>query len=98
MQATLNLIGRGRRLETGTRFGITGKLTAQLYDDASLTARQKKQAIDSIRASDLRLYLRNPFGDVWSIGMMSAGYSRLPGVGAREFTTVSIDYSEIEDS
>jgi len=95
---TLNLLGRGRRVETGTRFGVTGKLSAQLYDDSSLTARAKKRGIDLIRDSGLRAYLRNPFGDVWSIAVMSAGYDRIAGVGTREYTTVSIDYSEIEDA
>jgi len=96
-KAVLNLMGRKRRVETGTEWGVTGSLSAQLYDDTVLTARQKKRQIDLIQSSGLRPYLRNPFGDVWSIGLMGASYDRVAGVGTREFTTVSIEYSEIED-
>jgi hypothetical protein len=97
-QVSMNLIGRGRRREVGTRFGVTGKLTAQLYDDNDSSARTKKLSIERIRASEMSCYLRNPFGDVWSIGVMEAAYSRIPGVGTNEYVSVSIDYSEIEDA
>lgn len=96
-QETLNLIGRGRRVEVGTRYGVTGTISAQIYDGPILTARQKKIAIDKIRDSSLKPYLRNPFGDVWSIGLMAVSYSRIAGVGTSEYLTVSIEYSEVED-
>jgi hypothetical protein len=99
-EATLNLLGRGRRFETGTRFGVSGTLTVQIFDDdpnavGSQTARQKKNTIEQIRTAGYRAYLRNPFGDVWSIGVINARYDRLPGVGQREYVTATIEYSEI---
>lgn len=92
---TINLIGRGRRVEYGTRYGQSGSLEVQLYDRPGLTARQQRRAIETIRDSKLPVYLRNPFGDVWKVALMSAQVSRIAGVGPREYATVNIEYVEV---
>lgn len=91
------VIGRGRVDEKGTNYGVDGTLTAQIYSDDSLTARQKKLKLDTFRKSGLSGYLRNPFGDVWLITLTQAKYDRVAGVGTDEYVTVAIQYSEIED-
>jgi hypothetical protein len=93
--AGINLIGRGRRVEYGTRFGRAGSLSAQLYDNIEMTARQQRLWLEAIRDSGRDVYLRNPFGDIWRIALMSASIQRIPGVGRNEYATVTIEYVEI---
>jgi hypothetical protein len=93
--ATTNLIGRGRRVEYGTRFGITGSLTADFRDNDDLSARAQRQLLEAIRDSQLTIYLRTPFGDVWPVALESARVTRVSGVGLRENATASISYIEI---
>jgi hypothetical protein len=94
-QATLSLIGRGRRHEVGTRFGYVGSMSAQLYDDDLGSARAKRQYLHYLRAAGLPIYLRNPFGDVWPIAITGLRFSRMAGVGEQEFGTIQIDYTEV---
>jgi hypothetical protein len=95
-QETLNLIGRGRRSEVGSRWGFSGKITARLYDSTD-SARSQHIRLQNIRRSGLKAYLRNPFGDVFAVGLIGINGNRIPGVGTRELLSVTIDYSEIED-
>lgn len=93
--AHLNLIGRGRRVEYGTRYGQTGSLTAQLRNNPYITARGQRIAIEMLRNSQLKVYLRNPFGDVWAVAMNTAQFTRVPGTGLHEAVDVTIEYAEI---
>jgi hypothetical protein len=96
--ATQNLIGRGRRVEYGTRFGQVGSLTARFLDreePGGLTAREQRLALEALRSSQQKVYLRNAFGDVWQIAISSAKFTRQAGVGLQEITTVSLSYSEL---
>ena len=94
--ASQNLIGRGRRVEYGTRFGQTGSLTADIRDQqGGPTAREQRLTLGALRSSGLPVYLRTPFGDVWSVAAQSANVSRVAGVGMQEMATVTIAYTEI---
>lgn len=93
--ATTKLIGRGRRVEYGTRFGQTGSLTAEFRDNAYMSGRSQRLLLEAIRDSGYKVYLRNPFGDVWAVALDSARISRVAGVGLQEMATASISYTEI---
>ncbi len=96
-EATLNLIGRGRKVEHGTRFGYTGTLVAQLRDQqvAGKTARQQKVELERLKAERREVFLRTPFGDVWQVSMSNVSISRVAGVGSREFVDVTVPYLEV---
>lgn len=94
-EATLNLIGRGRKKDYGTRFGFSGTLTAEFWDDSTTTARQKKQQLEALKALKQECYLRNPFGDIWMVAVGTISVSRIAGVGQREYVTVTIPYQEV---
>lgn len=94
-QETMNLIGRGRKTDYGTRFGFTGSLTVQLYDVSGSTARQQRLSLEALKAELRELYLRNPFGDVWQVTAGDITFGRTPGVGRREFGVVTIPYVEV---
>lgn len=94
--ATINLIGRGRRVEYGSNYGTTGSLTASLRDVAGgVTARQQRLQVEALRDSQRIVYFRNPFGDVFQVFMASARFDRVSGVGMLEYMELSLDYVEI---
>jgi hypothetical protein len=95
-QTAVNLIGRGRRIERGDRYGITGSLTASLRDvDGGLSGREQRLRIEALRESERVFYLRNPFGDVLQIAITNASFERVAGVGTLEYLELTMDYSEI---
>lgn len=94
--ATLNLIGRGRRVEYGSRFGNSGSLTSSLRDvQGGPTARQQRIQIDILRNSERILFLRNPFGDVFQVTLTTVTFDRVGGVGMLEYIDASIQYMEV---
>lgn len=89
------LIGRGRRLEKGSRYGYNGTLAAQLRGSATLTARQQRLALENLQISSYVIYLRNPFGDVYRADLSNVKITRVPGTGLNEYIDVEISYLEI---
>ena len=89
------IIGRGRRVEYGTRFGFAGSLSAQLRGHHGITAAQE---LDRIRQTkDLReeAYLRVPFGHFWMVALGDVSVTRLAGVGMNELVDITVPYSEV---
>lgn len=95
--AVHNVIGRGRVVQYGTKYGKTGSLDVAFYDVAAATARAQRLAVEAIRDSGLAAYMRNPFGDVWPVALIDFSVTRIPGVGNREYSTASVGYSEVDD-
>lgn len=97
------LIGKGRKMDYGTRLGNSGQLTAQLWDVPAdpvnavpaKSARQQKAELDLLKTMRHTIYLRNPFGDVLAVTPGNITFERLPGVGLREYGTVTIPYKEV---
>lgn len=98
-QATMNLVGRGRRVEIGENYGTIGSLTAVFRDNTvtGFTARQQRIAFELLRSSKVRIYLRKPFGDVYEVTLMTGDVTLTPGTGNHEYAEVDIDYVEITD-
>lgn len=93
--ATVKLLGRGRRVEYGDRFGTDGSLNVSFRDNPTMTAREQRVRLEALRDSGFAVYLLNPFGDVYRVAMMSAQITRVPGTGKHEMATATISYSEI---
>lgn len=91
----IELIGRGRKLDQGERIGITGNLAAQLRHRGTVDAREQVRRLRDIKESLGFVWLRNPFGDVWKVGIGSPQFTRVPGVGIQEFVDFSIEYTEV---
>lgn len=95
---TIHVIGRGRKVDYGDRLGWQGNFAAQVYDrDGGLTARQVRLNLQAMKALKTRLYLRNPFGDLWQVNVGDLAVKRMAGVGQREFYTVSFTYEELSE-
>jgi hypothetical protein len=94
-EAELQIIGRGRKMNHGTRFGYTGTLTAQLRDTEASTARSKRIALQALKAARTTYYLRNPFGDILEVSLGNLGVSRIAGVGTSELVDMTIPYNEV---
>jgi hypothetical protein len=94
MQETA-VIGRGRRIEYGTRFGYIGSLSAQLRGLNDISAAEERRKIEAIKKNREAAFLRVPFGHLWLVALGDVQVSRVPGVGLQEFVDVTIPYSEI---
>lgn len=95
-EEVLDVIDRGRKVDYGTHFGVTGQLEIQLRDiTGTYTAREQKKKIEALKASQAVVYLRTPFGDVWSVSTGNLDFARMAGVGGREFGTLSVPYVEV---
>lgn len=94
-EEAINLIGKGRHVDYGTNFGKIGSLSAQLRDDGTTTARQKKQAIENLKNSNSWVTMETPFGDAFKVSLGVLQFNRVPGVGSQEAIDVTIPYSEV---
>ena len=67
------------------------------YTQGRLTARFLGAAYNELKKSQHRLVLRTPFGSAWPVHVSQMSISRVPGVGASEFTEVEIPYAQIRE-
>jgi hypothetical protein len=93
--AEIKLLGRGRRVETGTHFGIRGELTAKVYGTPTTTPRAIRLMLQQLRDAQDTVLLRTPFGDIWRVAVSDLTFERTPGVGLNEYFTVSLPYMEV---
>lgn len=91
----LNLIGRGRKVDTGETWGVNGSLTAQLRDRPTPTARQQKVSLLKARNDKVALTLQTPFGDSWQVFLKDIAFARVGGSATNEFIDATIPYLEV---
>lgn len=92
---TYVVIGRGRRTDYGTYLGKSGSINAKLRDKPTVTARQQKATLETIRKSRATYYMRDPFGNLLQVQLGTLSVSRIAGVGRSEFVDVSFAYTEV---
>jgi hypothetical protein len=91
----LQIIGRGRKQDLGTDWGITGTLTAQVYGTPMRTAAQIRDVVIGYQKSEDDIYLRNPFGQVIKVSVGQVTFDRIAGGGQEDFASGSIPYQAI---
>lgn len=96
-QQDINLIGRGRHVDFGDRWGYRGSIAVQLRDKPTATAREQRLQLEAWKAENRELWLRNPFGDYFPIIAGQMQFERESGVGLNEYSTVTIPYAEVID-
>ena len=89
------IIGRGRRKEIGTRWGYTGSLTCSLRDLDERGSSLELEEILAFKAGRVDAFLRVPFGQIWKVSIGNIAFTRMAGVGRREFGEVTIPYTEV---
>lgn len=94
-ESTLLIIGKGRKKDYGTRWGYTGSLVAQIWDEVGRTSTQAKAELELLKEQQITVILWTPFGEQIPIAMGNAQISRMAGVGTREFHTLTLPYEEI---
>lgn len=94
-QEVHQLIGRGRKVDYGTDYGVTGTLSVQFRDNDTATARVQMATLNFLKKTQEYLWLRNPFGDAWKVSLGQLGMTRIAGVGQREFMDVTVPYLEV---
>lgn len=93
--AVHKLIGRGRKVDRGTSYGVVGSLAAQLRDRLGLTARQQLKLIELLCEDAPYLWMKNPFGDVYKVVLSDPQVERISGVGLNEYVDLTFDYTEV---
>lgn len=94
-ESEIVVIGVGRTFQKGQDLGVKGTLDAQLRHTNGTTARQKKLKIEQLTDSGARLWLRNPFGDIYPVNVSALAITRIAGVGTSEFCDIQIPYAEV---
>lgn len=94
-QAEIHLLGVGRRIETGTRWGLNGTVTVQVYDQPGFTAAAQITLLRTVRAANVTVVMTNAFGTALNVRLGDIQYERMAGVGDREYMTVTIPYMEV---
>lgn len=91
----VELLGRGRKVNLGERWGVSGSLSTQLLDDAGSTAREQRLALQELANVGAAMFLRTPFGDMWKVIVTNFSFDRTAGTGSSEVVNVSFDYTEV---
>lgn len=93
--SAMNVVGVGRRFDTGARIGRSGSLDLTFIDIPSgATARAQRRAIEEALAAQGEWWLRSPFGEAYHVALMGFSFERTPGVGTNSYGTGSLDYAE----
>jgi hypothetical protein len=91
----IELIGRGRKVDTATSLGYQGSLRFEIRGQGGLSPRTQRLAIEDLHRSLLEVYLRTPFGDVFRVSSPSINIERIAGVGPFEYVDCALDYTEV---
>lgn len=95
-EAVLNVIGRGRKVDRGEEWGLTGQLSLKFRDRPNLTGRQQWQNFLALKRAATYVHLRNPFGDVLKVALGgNPSTERESGISIREHHTVTVPYYEV---
>lgn len=94
-EKVFNLIGRGRKIDVGTNWGVTGTIEGKLIDKESATARVQRLQIELLRSTQTYFWLKNPFGDYQKIALGKISFERQAGTGTSEVLRVTIPYYEV---
>jgi len=91
----MNIIGRGRRVDRSTNWGVRGSLGCSIRNQTGMTPRQQMKVLESQMNQQSYFWFKNPFGDVLKVAVSNFKVDRVPGVGIQEYTDVSFDYAEV---
>lgn len=94
-EAEFTVIGRGRVNNRGQNLGPKGSLTVKIRSGGTRSARQKRLILLEAQKTKRKVWLRNPFGDVFRVSVSQMQVSRIAGVGKEEFVDVQIPYSQV---
>lgn len=88
----IELIGRGRSIDRGSNFGVTGSLDVELRPMGDgTTARVQRRSLEALATATETLWLRNPFGDIYSVALGDLRFERVAGTGTSEHLTGTIE-------
>lgn len=93
-QENFHVLGRGRHVDYGDRLGYDGTMSLQLRD-STVTARAQRLSLQALKAEQIPVYMRNPFGDIWLITLGDISFSRVAGMARHEALNVDFSYTEV---
>lgn len=94
-ETVLNLIGRGRKVDRGTDYGLSGTLTCHIYATATQTVADQLGDIENLRSPGCdAIRIRDAFGLDWKASITGMTRDRSPA-GETEYLIVQINYVEV---
>lgn len=96
--ADYNIIAGGRRRAYGNKLGRSGNLTVAVRDRQGMTATEFTEAVEAVANDQYSLFIRDPFGHVFQVGLGEISGDPMAGVGSSEFADLDIPYVEVGGS
>lgn len=90
---TIHVLNRGRQVQVGDNLGATGTLTIQLRGTGARADREFLEYLASSKS--LNVWMKNPFGDVRLVKLLSVQVKYLAGVGTTEMSDLTVPYVEV---
>lgn len=95
-QQTMDIIGRGRKVNYGGTVHREGALTIPVrHQNRGMTASDLVDQIDLIVTGITGVYLRDPFGNYFPVALGRYSFERMAGVGATEMGDIEVPYVEV---
>ncbi len=95
-RAVLVVIGRGKKVNYGTRLGKTGTLTVKIRERAGESATAQRDALEAFLLAHPDVILESPWADQWHVDIGPITVTRIPGTGDMEAVDISFPYEELD--
>jgi hypothetical protein len=92
----LVVIGRGKKVNYGTKLGMTGTLTVKIRELAGSSASSQRDAIEAFLLAHPNLVLNSPWGDAWLVDIGPLNITRIAGTGDSEAVDLSFTYEQLD--
>lgn len=94
--STMDIIGRGRKVNFGQSISREGSLTVPVrHLNRGMSASDLVDKIDLITLGVTGVYLRDPFGNYFPVALGRYSFDRMAGVGATEMGDLEVSYVEV---
>ena len=93
---TMDIIGRGKKVNYGDSIGGEGSLTIRIrHHNNGRTGQEVMELLDEMVMAPVRIVLRDPFGGSVPVSLGEYSLEREPGVGRHEMGELTIPYVEV---
>jgi hypothetical protein len=95
-RVSMVVIGRGRKVNYGTKLGKTGTLVIKIRERAGESATAQRDALEAFLATYPDVILESPWADQWYVDIGPISVTRISGTGDSEAVDISFPYEELD--
>lgn len=92
----LVVIGRGKKVNYGTKLGVTGTLTVKIRERNGVSASSQRDTLEAFLLAHPNLVITSPWGDAWTVDIGPLSITRIAGTGDSEAVDYSFTYEELD--